>query len=222
LSGFDFQRRHSRRDLRDAPREFQASAGLVGPAARRPRLRTVGWACSVQGFGTGARPSVVAQRESTRLITWLSRVRFPSTTRRSRLRSHCSETLTPSQPGPKGSGQPDGRPSPELERPQGRKGLARATRTGALKHVDSGILRRRRGTQTGRTPWAFELEASAAGKRPATPAGPAQAVLRAFTRDRRSLRSLRASCFRSIVSSVYRRESAMRVAGSDSPGGREV
>ena len=73
--------------LRDAPHDFQASAGLVGPAARRPRLRTVGWACSVQGFGTGAGPGVVAQRESTRLITWVSRVRFPSTTRRSRLRS---------------------------------------------------------------------------------------------------------------------------------------
>jgi hypothetical protein len=47
--------RYSRRGRRGrAARFFRQAAGLVGPAARLPRLRTVGWACSVQGIGTGA------------------------------------------------------------------------------------------------------------------------------------------------------------------------
>ena len=37
-------------------RLFKQAAGPVGPAARLPRLRTVGGACPVQGIGTGAGP----------------------------------------------------------------------------------------------------------------------------------------------------------------------
>jgi hypothetical protein len=54
---FDFQGKHSRRGpAARAARFFRQAAGLVGPAARLPRLRTVGPACAVQGFGTGAGP----------------------------------------------------------------------------------------------------------------------------------------------------------------------
>ena len=46
------------RPLRDAPLDFSGKRLVPsGPRRALPRLRTVGGACSVQGFGTGAGPS---------------------------------------------------------------------------------------------------------------------------------------------------------------------
>ncbi len=54
-SGFDSHRRLWRRSSpKLAARTFRQATGLVRPAARLPRLRTVGMARSAQGFGTGA------------------------------------------------------------------------------------------------------------------------------------------------------------------------
>ena len=57
-SGFDSHRRFSRvpNDFGFRARFLKQAAGLVRPAARSLRCKTISGACSVQGFGPGARP----------------------------------------------------------------------------------------------------------------------------------------------------------------------
>jgi hypothetical protein len=132
---------------------FKQAAGPVGPAACPPRRETIGRARPVQGIETGAgsgRGSSVGQ--STRLITWTSRVRLPPTTRRNRLSTDSAETWQTSPTnGPEGDGPPARSALPRSARHLlgggGRQG--RAAPRDAPKHADSAALRRRRGGRRG-------------------------------------------------------------------------
>ena len=124
------------------------AAGPVGPAARLPRLRTVGGACPVQGIGTGAGP--VRGSSTGRAPGWKPGSHgFES---RPQHAAVGDEPTAPRRPQgrldhwcPRGTGGRIGRPRPDRSVLRGRDVRAGTTRTDAMKHADSAALRRRQG-----------------------------------------------------------------------------
>jgi hypothetical protein len=160
-----------------------------GPRRVLPRLRTVGRACSVQGFGTGAGPGRGSSEAEHQVFNLGVTGSTPVHRTRSRLKTDCSGTLKTSRPlGPRGTGGRVGRPSSGLKRPSWRDGRTGATRTGALKHADA-ALRRWQGDADGTHVVGFRPHGRASRSGPDLSAGSAQAGLRAPKRDRRTIRS---------------------------------
>ena len=177
------------------PRKRLASSG---PRRVLPRLRTVGRACSVQGFGTGAGPGRGSSEAEHQVFNLGVTGSTPVHRTRSRLKTDCSGTLKTSRPlGPRGTGGRVGRPSSGLKRPSRRDGRAGTTRSDALKHADS-ALRRSQGDADVAPVVGFRPHAGACRSGPGPSARSAQAGLRAPKRDRRTIRSPTAFCIKKL------------------------
>src|SRR5262245_31114691 len=116
---------------------FRQAAGPVGPAARLPRLRTVGGACSVQGIGTGAGPgrgsSEVEHQAGNLGVAGSTPVHNTPRSADNRLLGDVENVSTT---GPEGNGRPDRSALVRTGASPRRDGRAGATRTDALKHAD--------------------------------------------------------------------------------------